>query len=95
MSAYIKLSTNEYPRHIGDIQLDKAGMADYAPVKWVDAPTINSTQCCFEGSPVQVDNEWQMVWIVRDLTAEEIEQAKQYIEKLKNIPMKNNRIESI
>jgi hypothetical protein len=27
MSAYIKLSTGEYPRHIGDIHIDPAGMA--------------------------------------------------------------------
>jgi hypothetical protein len=76
MSTYIKLSTFEYPRHIGDIELDSAGMADYAHVKWVDIPVYNAeTQRCEEGLPQQIDGEWHMTWTVRDATPEEIEQA--------------------
>ena len=32
MSTYIKLSTLEYPRHIGDIAIDPTSEADYALV---------------------------------------------------------------
>ena len=77
MSAYIKLSTLEYPRHIGDIALDKAGAQDYAMVTWVDPPTYDRiTQRCYETSPVEVDGSWFMQWIVREATAEEIEKAQ-------------------
>jgi hypothetical protein len=33
MSSYIKLSTKEFPRRIGDIGIDPAGIADYAIVE--------------------------------------------------------------
>ena len=74
MTAYIKLSTNEYPRHDGDIALDPTG--EYAAVQWVDAPDFNcATQRCGEGLPEQVNGQWRMTWIVRDATSEEIEIA--------------------
>ena len=77
MSAYIKLSTQDYPRHAGDIAIDSAGMADYAHVEWVDQPEYDrETQRCYEGTPVEVDGVWHMTWVVRDATPEEIEQAK-------------------
>lgn len=76
MSAYIKLSTLEYPRHAGDIQADPAGIEDYAHVEWVDQPAFDpKTQRCGEGAPVQVDGQWRMTWIVRNATAQEIERA--------------------
>jgi hypothetical protein len=81
MSAYIKLSTGEYPRHIGDIHIDPAGMADYAHVEWVDQPEFDrETQRCPEGRPVEVEGVWHMTWVVRDATPEEIEQAKKWTE---------------
>ena len=50
MTAYIKLSTNEYPRHAGDIALDPAG--EYAVVQWTDMPEFDrATQRCGEGAP--------------------------------------------
>jgi len=74
MSAYIKLSTSEYPRHIGDIRNDPMGMADYAHVEWRDPPEYNNTtQRCGETAPVLVDGVWHMVWFVRDATQEELE----------------------
>lgn len=74
MSAYIKLSTLEYPRHIGDIQLDPEGAAAYALVEWTDRPAFDpQTQRCGEGAPVQVDGQWRMTWVVREATAKEIE----------------------
>ena len=77
MTAYIKLSTNGYPLHAGDIEIDPAGAADYSPVQWVDQPPFDhTTQRCYEGAPVQENGEWKMTWVVRDATSEEIEQAK-------------------
>jgi hypothetical protein len=77
MSAYIKLSTGEYPRYIGDIEIDDAGMGDYAPVEWIDPPeAYNINRVIVTEPPVQVDGKWYMVWSVRDATPEEIEDRK-------------------
>jgi hypothetical protein len=76
MSAYIKLSTSAYPRHIGDIENDSAGMADYAHVEWRDPPEYDdATQRYYETAPVLVDGVWHMVWAVRDATQEEIDRV--------------------
>lgn len=65
MSTYIKLSTLEYPRHIGDIELDPAGMQDYALVEWVDPPQIDETRERMSiGIPVKVDNKWLTTWSI-------------------------------
>lgn len=72
MSAYIKLSTQEYPRHMGDIELDPAGMEDYAVVEWQDRPSCTATQRLKEGSPQLVDGKWVMTWQVREATQSEI-----------------------
>jgi hypothetical protein len=78
MSVYIKLSTGEYPRHIGDIEIDPAGIDDYAYVEWVDPPTIDwKTQRCLEGLPLSVNGLWKMTWIVRDITYEEIKAVEE------------------
>lgn len=74
MTAYIKLSTLEYPRHIGDIEIDTD--KNYAQVEWVDMPEFDKAiQRCYEGVPVEVDGVWRMTWIVRDATQEEIDLA--------------------
>jgi hypothetical protein len=83
MNAYIKLSTNEYPRHIGDIELDPAGMADYVPVEWVDPPAHDpETQRCAESPPEQINGVWQMVWEMRDFTPEELQIRKLAFEEI-------------
>ena len=63
MSAYIKLLTLEYPKHEGDIRLEHPEIHEdqtgetfpcpetYAPVIWVNPPTITETQRCHEGAP--------------------------------------------
>ena len=57
MSTYIKLSTNEYPRHAGDIEIDPAGSADYAPVEWIERPTFNvERERCYIGQPTREGN---------------------------------------
>jgi hypothetical protein len=71
MTAYIKLSTGEYPRHPGDIEVDP--VKDYAAVEWADPPQFDvRTQRCAETSPALVNGAWKMVWSVRDATLEEV-----------------------
>lgn len=85
MSTYIKLSTLEYPRHIGDIAIDPAGEADYAPVEWVDPPQIAENQIFYEGPPENVNGVWKMTWVVETLTEEEIaERARKTAELMNN-----------
>lgn len=86
MSAYIKLSTLEYPRHEGDIRLDHPEIIEsqtgetfpcpetYAPVRYSDVPVFDlKTQKCVESTPEQVDGVWQMTWTVVNLTQEELD----------------------
>lgn len=84
MSAYIKLSTLEYPRHEGDIRIehpeilaDQTGdsfpcPSTYELVSWVNPPAITDMQICYEGAPILIDGAWQITWIVRDATPEEL-----------------------
>jgi hypothetical protein len=73
-NAYIKLSTQEYPRHVGDIEIDPAGIEDYAQVSWYDPPYYDTAkQLCYETTPINVNEIWIMKWITRDKTQEEID----------------------
>ena len=80
MSAYIKLSTHEYPRHQGDIRLEHPNIGEefvcpetYAHVEYVETPDHNyETQTAYQLPPAQTNGVWNMVWAVRDLTAEEL-----------------------
>jgi hypothetical protein len=86
MTSYIKLSTGEYPRHIGDIEIDSAGSADYAHVEWVDRPSFDrATQRCYEGLPVQENGTWYTTWVVRDATPDEIEAFNKSVTPLKRV----------
>ena len=85
MTTYIKLSTNEYPRHIGDIEIDNVGISDYAIVKWVEQPTFDSnSQRCSIGIPTQIDGEWFTNWVITQIPDSEkaIEIRNQRNEKL-------------
>jgi hypothetical protein len=86
MSAYIKLSTLEYPRHEGDIRLEHSEILEsqtgdtfpcpltYALVTPTQPPSFNPTVSkCIEGAPVQVEDAWQMTWVVVPLTQEELD----------------------
>jgi hypothetical protein len=90
MSAYIKISTLEYPRHIGDIWLDhpefKGKQVDgkytfpetYAIVEDVEFSSYDSSkQVIFETSPILKNGKWYKVWGVRDLTQEELDAIAQ------------------
>jgi hypothetical protein len=86
MSRYIKLASNEYPRHPGDIRLEYPEMGKdfvlpetYAYVEWVDAPSYDdSLQCAEEVAPELVDGKWYMRWTIRDLTQEELDYISQH-----------------
>jgi len=86
MSAYIKLSTLEYPRYEGDIRLEYPEITEdqtgatfpcpntYALVTPVQMPECNyEIQCVEELPPVQIDGVWTQRFLVRDLTVEELE----------------------
>lgn len=71
---------NEYPRHIGDIQLDHPEFkeGDKLPKGWVkvaqaDRPTAEADKIVYEDFPIEVDGIMTQNWQVRDMTAEEIE----------------------
>jgi len=86
MSAYIKLSTSAYPRHIGDIEVDPLGMADYAHVEWRDQPEFDrNTHRCNEVAPIQENGAWHIVWAVRVATQQEIDENLNLINSLKGL----------
>jgi hypothetical protein len=79
ISYYIKLSTMEFPRYSGDIEIDPAGIEDYAPVEHVDHPTYDkAVQKLVQGTPVQVDGIWYKSWSVQDFTVEELQAREAY-----------------
>jgi hypothetical protein len=91
MTAYIKLSTLEFPRHEGDIRLEHPEITQertgdsfpcpdtHALVGWVAPPEHDpKIQRCAQGAPENVDGAWRVTWSVRDATAEEIEQQAEW-----------------
>jgi len=71
---------NEYPRHIGDIQIEKPGFkeGDALPKGWTkveesERPTAGTDKVTVEGTPAEVDGVMTQQWIVRDLTQEELD----------------------
>ena len=71
---------NEYPRHIGDVQLDKKTYkeGDELPTGWVSVietgrPDNQADKIIAEGFPEEVDGVMTQQWIVRDLTQEELD----------------------
>ena len=97
MSAYIKLSTLEYPRHEGDIRLEHQEIREdqtgatfpcpdtYALVTQTDRPNFDSaTQAVYELAPVQNNGTWTTVWAIRALTDEELEARAKWLAKIEN-----------
>jgi len=71
---------NEYPRHAGDIQLvaPKWKAGDPMPDGWVqvaeaERPTTGADELAYEGEPVEVKGVMTQNWVIRDLTAEELD----------------------
>jgi len=84
MSAYIKLSTLEYPRHEGDIRLEhpeiqESQTGDTFPCPSTYALVVPTTPTAFnkdthtaeEQQPLQVNGVWTQQWLIRNLTVEE------------------------
>jgi hypothetical protein len=99
MSAYIKLATLEYPRHEGDIRIEHPDIREdqtwpnfpcpdtYALVTPVQIPSYNEeTQCAEELQPAQIDGVWTQQFLVRDLTAEELEARAAWLAQLNSQP---------
>jgi len=71
---------NEYPRHIGDIQLEFPSFkdGDALPTGWVkveesERPTAGTDEVTAEGFPENIDGVMTQSWTVRDLTQAEID----------------------
>ena len=71
---------NEYPRHIGDIQLDFPSFkeGDAMPIGWNQVfesprPETGADQVAYEGLPQDVKGVITQTWIVRDLTQAELD----------------------
>lgn len=96
---------NEYPRHIGDIQLEHPDFkeGDALPEGWVkveeaERPTPSTEQIVYEDFPVEVDGVMTQNWKVRDMTPEEIERRdapKTAREKLKALGLTDVEIEAL
>jgi hypothetical protein len=70
----------EYPRHYGDIMLDAPGwkLGDDLPEGWVqvaetERPAPGADQVVVEAAPKEVKGVMTQQWLVRDMTAEELE----------------------
>lgn len=82
---YLKLPTMEYPRYEGDIRLEHSEIRedqtgdtfpvppDYAVVTITKPPELAKDQYLTEDAPVQKDGKWYNVWIVKDMTPEQID----------------------
>jgi hypothetical protein len=80
MSLYIS-PNNEYPRHIGDVQLASPNWKpdDELPSGWIavvptDPPIAEQGKVVYESAPVETDGVWLQTWAIRDLTDAEIQQ---------------------
>lgn len=76
MTAYIKISTGDYPRYIGDIELDPAGMEDYAIVEPVPMPALQSVNFYWtQTKPIFVpDTEtWREKWVLTPMPTNRIQ----------------------
>ena len=72
-------SANEYPRHIGDVQLAKPSFkdGDALPTGWTkveesERPTAGTDKVTVEGAPAEVDGVMTQSWTVRKMTADEL-----------------------
>ncbi len=84
-SAFIKLSTGEYPKYEGDIRREHPEIPEtatwpnfpcpstYAVVHWESSPEHNfETHTAYELPPKNVDGVWRVQWAVRPFTEQEL-----------------------
>ena len=84
MSAYIDLTTNDYPLYIGDIELLGGLSERFASVQETPQPETSNEIISYEGKPEFIDGIWKRTWITRALTAEEILQYEEDKKRLVN-----------
>lgn len=85
MIAYIKVATQEYPLHQGDIILEHPELENnfvlpegYAPVRIATPPAYDKSVSVLESQPPVLQNgEWIANWSVRMLTPEELQLREQ------------------
>lgn len=98
-------SENEYPRFIGDLQLEHPSWrpGDELPDGWkqvaeINKPKAESEKVVYEDFPKKVDGQFFQNWKIRKMTPEEIERknapetAKQ---KLLNLGLTEIEIEAL
>jgi len=73
-------SDNEYPRHIGDVQLAKPSFkdGDALPTGWTkveesERPTAGTDKVTVESTPKKIKGVMTQSWTVRDMTQEELD----------------------
>ena len=74
-------SQGEYPRYIGDLQLEYPDYqeGDALPEGWHQVEETTTPQLTepdtiiYEGTPVETDGAFKQTWVIRTMTAEEIE----------------------
>jgi len=73
----------EYPRHIGDIQLEYPDfkVGDKLPDGWIEVietgrPTPVENKIIYEGYPEEINGVMTQNWVIRDMTPEEIEKKE-------------------
>lgn len=79
MSLFIS-PNNEYPRHIGDIQLLNPNWnpgqdlpEGWTSVEYTEAPETSGIAIAFEVFPKEIDGVWYQSWDTRDLTQQELD----------------------
>lgn len=88
MSVYYNPTTQEYPRHPGDIQLIDPEWQEGQPLPegWVlvdfhEAPECDINEVAEPNGLELVDGVWTNKWLVRSLTTEEIEERQKALEE--------------
>jgi hypothetical protein len=76
---YLNTKTNEYPRHVGDLELLGWKLGDSLPENWVEVeytepPAVEEGQTCDQLAPTQdEDGIWRIHWSeVRPLNSAEL-----------------------
>jgi hypothetical protein len=83
MAIYFNTERNEYPRYIGDIQLEHPNFneGDTLPQGWVfleetDSPLVGENQYTKLTTPKYENDSYHMSWEIITLTDEEIKTVK-------------------
>lgn len=75
MSIYINVTTGEYPRHQGDIELSPNDQWEI--VEHVNPPEFLETQVLYEETPEIVNGRYVQKWAVREMNASELERLNE------------------